>query len=277
MVGVYTKLAEAWRTQRSLVCVGLDPEWERLPPSLRNAEQPYFEFGRAIVDATAPYVCAFKPQFAHFAAVGREDELAGLLAYIKEAWPHLLTILDAKRGDIGSTAAFYATEAYERYDADAVTLNPYLGYESVSPYLDFAERGIVVLCRTSNPDSNWLQNDPNDTEPVYQRVARRVSTWNGNQQCMLVAGATYPDELRQIRQIVGDMPLLVPGIGAQGGDLRAVLEAGLDAAGTGLLISSSRGIIYAGAGTGEAVGEGFADAAADAARDLQEAINKFRN
>ena len=277
MVGVYTKLAEAWRTQRSLVCVGLDPEWERLPPSLRSAEQPYFEFGRAIVDATAPYVCAFKPQFAHFAAVGREDELAALLAHIRETWPHLLTILDAKRGDIGSTAAFYATEAYERYDADTVTLNPYLGYDSVSPYLKFTERGIVVLCRTSNPDSNWLQNDPDDSEPVYQRVARRVSAWNENQQCMLVAGATYPDELRQIRQIVGDMPLLVPGIGAQGGDLRAVLEAGLDAAGTGLLISSSRGIIYAGAGSGDAVGEGFADAAAAAASDLKEAINKFRN
>ena len=277
LVGIYTKLSQAWQTQNSLLCVGLDPEMARLPGHLLDSATPYFDFCSAIVDATAPYVSAFKPQFAHFAAAGRETELAQLLGYIHERYPHLVTILDAKRGDIGSTAAYYATEAYERYGADAVTLSPYLGYESVAPYLAYAERGLVVLCRTSNPDSNWLQNDPADPEPVFERVARRVAEWNEKGQCMLVAGATYPEELGRIRQLVGDMPLLVPGIGAQGGDLVAVLQHGLDRQGAGLLISSSRGILYAEAQSGQRVSADFAQLSADAARTLRDEINENRN
>ena len=160
-----------------MVCVGLDPDADRLPTQL-DAQKRYFEFGKVIVDATAPYVCAFKPQAAHFAAAGREDELASLIVYIRETYPKHVTILDAKRGDIGSTAAYYAVEAYERYGADAVTVNPYLGYESIAPYLAYDDRGIVVLCRTSNADSDWLQMAKVEGEPVYQRVARRVADWN---------------------------------------------------------------------------------------------------
>ena len=267
----YNKIKQAWRTQNSLVCVGLDPDEARIPPQFLAQDEPYFEFCRVIVDATAPYVCAFKPQAAHFAAVGREAELAKLIAYIAQSYPHLVVILDAKRGDIGSTAAYYAQEAFVRYGADAVTVNPYLGYESVEPYLTYEEKGVVVLCRTSNPDSNWLQNDPQDSVPVYKRVASRVAEWDINRQFLLVAGATYPQELGEIRSLIGDMPLLVPGIGAQGGDLAAVMQYGQDSTGAGLLISSSRGILYAGQG------EEAADAAAVAAAELQAEINKFRN
>lgn len=268
-MGVFEKLKTAWAEQNSLVCVGLDPDMGKLPAHLQHSDRPYFEFGRQIIDAVAPHVCAIKPQFAHFAAAGREQELGELFAYMRDVHPNLVTILDAKRGDVGSTAEFYAREAFERYGADAVTLNPYLGFESVAPYLEYADKGLIVLCRTSNPDSDWLQNNPQDTTPVFERVARRVCEWNGKGQCMLVAGATYPEELGRIRELVGDMPLLVPGIGAQGGDLAAVLHHGADRNGTGLLISSSRGIIYAGNG------EDFARAAGRAASDLQEEINSL--
>ncbi len=205
--------------------------------------------------------------------MGREQELARLIAYIKAEYPAHISLLDAKRGDIGSTAAYYAREAYERYAADAVTVNPYLGKESIDPYLPYTEdgKGIVVLCRTSNPDSDWIQQRAEDATPVYQQVASRVAQWNTRGQFMLVTGATYPEELGVVRALVGDMPLLVPGIGAQGGDLAAVLRHGLDRHQTGLLISSSRGIIYAGAG------EEFAAASGAAAKDLRDQINVLRN
>ena len=154
-------------------------------------------------------------------------------------------ILDAKRGDIGSTAALYAREAYERYKADAVTVNPYLGFESIEPYMNYSDKGIVVLCRTSNPGSDWLQKNTADTLPVYERVAHQVHQWNEDEQFVLVTGATYPEELGRVRQIVGEMPLLVPGIGAQGGDVEAVLNMGLNKESAGLIISSSREVLYA--------------------------------
>ena len=188
---------------------------------------------------------------------------------VRDQHPNVLAILDAKRGDIGSTAAFYAQEAFERYRADAVAINPYLGYESVAPYLEYAEQGIIVLCRTSNADSDWLQARETAGKPIYMEVAERVARWNEHGQCMLVTGATYPEELGAIRRITGDMPFLVPGIGAQGGDLKAVLAQGVDAQGRGLVISSSRGIIYAG------TGDDFAQAAADAASTLKSEINEF--
>ncbi len=267
----YAKLERIWHTQDSLVCVGLDPDYDRLPEQLKHQPQPYFEFCRAIVDATAPYTCAFKPQAAHFAAVGREAELAALIGYIKTQYPDHIALLDAKRGDIGSTAEYYAQEAYVRYGADAVTVNPYLGKDSILPYQGYTDRGIVVLCRTSNPASNWLQARTEDAQPVFQQVAATVAEWNDSGQFMLVAGATYPEELGVIRQLVGRMPLLVPGIGAQGGDLAAVLKHGLDDQQTGLLISSSRNIIYAGSD------DTFAQAAGEAAKTLQGEINTLRN
>ena len=251
-----------------MVCVGLDPDATRLPRGVPPAPAGIVEFCRQIVDATAQYVCAFKPQAAYFGALGLEDELAELIAYIHEQHPDVPVILDAKRGDIGATARLYAIEAFQRYGADAVTLNPYLGAESVEPYLDYPDRGIVLLCRTSNPGSGWLQADPNDAEPVYLRVAAAAGQWNRHGNVMLVAGATYPEDLRKIRDRAGDIPLLVPGIGAQGGDLESVVAAGIDASGYGLVINASRSVLYA------SDGEDYADAAAMAARDLRDAIRR---
>ena len=227
-------------------------------------------FGTGIVDATAPYVSAFKPQAAHFAAVGAEDQLAKLIAYIQRHYPEIPVILDAKRGDVGSTAALYAKEVFERFGADAVTVSPYLGYESISPYLDYTDRGVIVLCRTSNPSSDWIQAVPLNDEPLYLSVARKVREWDKNNQCMLVTGATFPEELGRVRRVIGDLPLLVPGVGTQGGDVESVLKMGLDADGYGLCISSSRSIIYAGNGSD------FAAQAALAAKNLRDQINEAR-
>ena len=240
-----------------------------MPAALAGADQPYFEFCRAIIDATAPYVAAFKPQFAHFAAAGREVELARVIHYARERWPDHVVILDAKRGDIGSTAAFYAKEAYERYRAHAVTINPYLGEESVRPFLDYEDGGVVVLCRTSNPDSDWLQ--AHGLPPVHLRVAERVMQWNTSGQCMLVTGATYPEELAEIRAAAPTVPFLVPGIGAQGGDVAEVVANGRTEHGSGLLLSSSRAVIYADQGPQ------FATAAAQQAEILRDEINKLRD
>jgi orotidine-5'-phosphate decarboxylase len=268
-IGVFTdKLSHAWSQQQSLLCVGLDPDPARIPAEIMAQPKPFLEFLTAIVDATHTHCAAFKPQFAHFAAQGRESELAELMAYIGSRYPAHVRILDAKRGDVGSTAAFYAVEAYARYDADTVTLNPYLGKEAIDPFLAYGDRGIVVLCRTSNPSSDWLQKvgEP----PTFLRVAKTVSEWNTSGQCMLVAGATYPAELAQIRAAIGDMPMLVPGIGAQGGDLEAVLQNGMTTDKTGLLISSSRSILYASSGND------FATQSAHAAKRLNDQINAIR-
>lgn len=242
--GFVQKLASAWRTRDSMVCVGLDPELHRLPAALHSSSTPYFDFCQAIVDATAPYVCAFKPQVAHFSAVAAEPELQQLIEYIHNHHPDVPVILDAKRGDIGSTARLYAREAFERYDADAVTVNPYLGFDAVQPYLEFSDRGVILLCRTSNPGSALLQNLATP-EPLYLKVAEAAAQWNSGGQLMLVAGATWPEELRRIRDRVGDMPLLVPGVGAQGGDVDAVVRNGATADGRGLVINSARAIIFA--------------------------------
>jgi orotidine-5'-phosphate decarboxylase len=269
-VTFHQRLRGVWQASRSLVCVGIDPELEKIPEHLRDYEEPLLEFGKGIVDGTAPFVCAFKPQAAHFAAAGAEDQLAKLIGYIHDNHPEIPVILDAKRGDVGSTARLYAKEAFERYQADAVTVNPYLGYDSLVPYLEYEDRGVIVLCRTSNPGSDWIQGIRVADEPLYLSVARQVREWDQHAQCMLVTGATYPEELGQVRACVGDMPLLVPGVGAQGGDVEAVLECGLDSQGLGLCISSSRGIIYAGAG------EDYAARAGQAAQALMDQINAAR-
>lgn len=265
------QLHHRWHHADTLLCVGLDPEPERLPATLRDEPDPVFAFCRAIVDATAPYVCAFKPQIAHFAAQRAEGALERLIAHVHAAHPGIPVILDSKRGDIGSTAQHYAHEAFERYRADAVTVNPYLGRDSVQPFLDRADKGVVVLCRTSNPGSGEFQDLRCDGRPLYQHVAQRVAhEWNGNGNCLLVVGATWPAELAQVRALVGDVPLLVPGIGAQGGDVQAVVENGCCADGAGLIISSSRAILYASSG------DDFAQAAGEAAKAQRDQINRFR-
>lgn len=247
------RLHQSWEASQSMLCVGLDPDPERFPEPLqalasRDLPAAIEAFGKAIIDATADLVCAYKPQVAYFAAVGAERELANLMAYARERAPHAVLILDAKRGDIGSTARMYAREAFERYDADAVTVNPYLGSESIDPFLQWQGRGTVVLCRTSNPGAGELQDWP-EHDPLYQRVARIAARdWNPYGNLMLVAGATHPQQLREIRAIVPKVPLLVPGLGAQGGDLEAVLDAGLDSKGWGLVINSARAVLYASSG-----------------------------
>ena len=272
MAGFTQGLRQRWAASGSLVCVGLDPEPERFPARFAGDADAVFAFCRDIADATAAYACAFKPQVAHFAALGAEDALQRLVVHLHGAHPGIPVILDAKRGDIGSTAQRYAAEAFDRYAADAVTANPYLGTDSLQPYLDRADRGVVVLCRTSNPGAVDLQDLLVDGRPLYQHVAAKAAgEWNGNGNVALVVGATWPAQLREVRAIVGDaMPLLVPGVGAQGGDVEAVVRNAASADGTGLMVSSSRAILYASAG------DDYADAAAAAAHELRDAINRCR-
>ncbi|WP_243041982.1 orotidine-5'-phosphate decarboxylase [Dyella sedimenti] len=264
-------LHQAWNRHRSLVCIGLDPEPAKFPAHLHGRADAVFAFCRDIVDATADLVCAYKPQIAHFAALRAEDALERLIAHIHDKHPGVPVILDAKRGDIGSTAQHYVAEAFERYGADAVTLNPYLGRDSIQPFLDRADKGVILLCRTSNPGGADFQALDCGGRPLYLRVAETIARdWNANGNCALVTGATWPEELGKVRAVVGDMPLLVPGIGAQGGDVEAVLAHGRTANGTGLMISSSRAILYAGGG------EDFAQAARAAAIELRDTINRYR-
>ena len=269
------RLATAWVANNSLLCVGIDPDRERLPAHLKGRPRAILEFGRAIVDATADLACAFKPQIAYFHADRAEEELEELIAWIHQRHPGIPVILDAKRGDIGSTAEQYAREAFERYDADAVTVSPFLGRDSITPYTEHTERGVIILCRTSNAGGSDMQSlevdGPTGRERVYQRIARTVATeWNAHGNCALVVGATYPQELAEVRRIVGDMPLLVPGVGAQGGDIEATVRAGRTADGAGLMINSSRAILYASAG------EDFAQAAREVAIATRDAINRHR-
>ena len=250
-----------------MVCVGLDPQLDRLPAAVRAEDKPFLTFNKRIIDATVEHACAYKPQFAYYAAETRLDGLLETMGYLRLAAPGRVAILDAKRGDIGSTADQYAREAFDVYGADAVTVNPYMGGDTLVPFTRHADKGVVVLCKTSNPGSAELQDLTLEKgHPLYIEVARQAaSEWNSNENLALVVGATYPDELARIRAVIGDMPLLVPGIGAQGGDLEATLRAGLRADGWGLLINSSRGIIYA---SGE---KDFAEAAGRATLEFKNA------
>jgi orotidine-5'-phosphate decarboxylase len=267
------KLSAAWAANNSLLCVGLDPDIAKFPAQFRSQPDAIFAFCKAIADATADTACAFKPQIAYFAALRAEDQLEELCRYLRSTYPQIPIVLDAKRGDIGATAEQYAREAFERYQADAVTLSPYMGFDSVAPYLEWKDRAVILLCRTSNPGGSDLQFLNVDGRPLYQHVARMVAEkWNANGQCGLVVGATFPDELAQVRRIVGDMPLLVPGVGAQGGDVQATVKAGISSAGTGMMINSSRAILYA----QPQAGEDFAAAAKRVAIDTRDAINRFR-
>jgi len=264
-------LAAAWARNDSLLCVGLDPDPAKFPAHLKGRGDAILEFCKAIADATADLACAFKPQIAYFASNRAEDQLEALIRHIHEKHPGIPVILDAKRGDIGATAEQYAREAFERYGADALTVNPYMGFDSVEPYFAWKDRGVIILCRTSNAGGSDLQFLETGGRRLYQHVAELVATkWNAGGQCALVVGATFPAELAEVRRLVGDMPLLVPGIGAQGGDIEATVSAGRTASGTGLMINSSRAILYAGKD------ENYAAAARKIALETRDAINRFR-
>jgi orotidine-5'-phosphate decarboxylase len=266
------KLTTSWERSNSLVCVGLDPEIERFPPGIAVQPSPIFQFNKAIIDATADLVCAYKPQFAHYAAYEAEDQLERTIEYIHRSYPGIPVILDSKRGDVGNTAQRYAIEAFERYGADAVTVNPYLGGDSLEPFLRYEDKGVIILCRTSNPGGGDLQDLEVGGRKLYQVVADMAARkWNTRGNCLLVVGATQPRELAEVREIVGKMPFLVPGVGAQGGDVALAVTHGQTGDGTGLIISSSRGILYAGSD------DNFSTAARAAAQTLRDQINASRS
>ncbi|WP_326534431.1 orotidine-5'-phosphate decarboxylase [Pseudorhodoferax sp.] len=263
-------LAAATERNQSMLCVGLDPEPARFPGAWKGDAARIGDFCASIVDATHDLVCAFKPQIAYFAAHRAEDQLERLLAHIRRVAPGVPVILDAKRGDIGATAEQYAREAFERYQADALTLSPFMGFDSIEPYLRWQDKGLFLLCRTSNPGGDDLQAQTLASgERLFEHVARLAAgAWNGRGQLGLVVGATYPREIERVRELAPTLPLLVPGIGAQGGDAAATVRAGWRARPPGpLLVSSSRAVLYAGSGD---------DFAAAARRAAQQARDELR-
>jgi len=266
------QLAAAEARARSLLCVGLDPEPARFPGPWRGDARRIFDFCAGIVDATRDLVLAFKPQIAHFAAHRGEEQLERLIAHIREVAPEVPVILDAKRGDVGSTAENYAREAFERYDADALTLSPFMGFDSLEPYMRYEGRGLIVLCRTSNPGGSDLQaqrlaggggeGSGDGGELLYERIARLASgEWNRTGQMGLVVGATFPRELARVRELAPRLPLLIPGVGAQGGDAEATVRAGWRPDGP-VIVSSSRAILYAGGDEADPVAHAAAARAA---------------
>ena len=273
----FQQLAEQQQQKNSLLCIGLDPDPELMPVKTRTGlaikklggRKRIFDFNKAIIDATCDLACCYKPQIAHYAAYRAEKQLEKTIDYIHSK--DVPVLLDAKRGDVGSTARMYARELFDRYQADAVTVNPWLGQDSLQPFLDYQDKGVFVVCRSTNPGGADLQNQPlltNTIKLLYEVLAHKAANeWNDNGNIGLVVGATVPDEMRQVREICPGMMFLVPGIGAQGGDIAAMMAAGQ---GGGLLISSSRAIIYAGDG------DDFAEKARLAAKATRDAINLHR-
>ena len=273
------QLRTAERQNGSLLCVGLDPDPAKFPEQYRGDASRIYDFCAAIVDATADVAMAFKPQIAYFAAHRAEAQLEQLVAHIRKAAPQVPVILDAKRGDIGSTAEQYAIEAFERYGADAVTLSPFMGFDSVAPYLKYHGKGAFLLCRTSNPGGDDLQSQrlaSVDGQPLlYEHIARLVQgPWNLNGQLGLVVGATYPAEIERVRALAPTVPLLIPGVGAQGGDAAATVKAGWRSANgetvAPIVVNSSRAILYASARSD------FAAAARAEALRTRELLNASR-
>ena len=262
------KLAAAQQKNGSLLCVGLDPEPAKFPGQFKGDASRIFDFCARIVDATRDVVSAYKPQIAYFAAQRAEDQLEELMAYIRRVAPGVPVILDAKRGDIGATAEQYAREAFVRYQADAVTLSPFMGFDSIEPYMKHDGKGLILLCRTSNPGGSDLQAQVlagGDT--LFEHIAKLAAgPWNRNGQLALVVGATFPAELARVRELAPTLPLLIPGIGAQGGDIDATVQAGWRADGP-IIVSSSRAILYAGNG------DDFATAARQVALATRSALN----
>ena len=270
------QLADAETRHDSLLCVGLDPEPGRFPGSWKDDPARIFDFCATIVDATKDLVIAFKPQIAYFAANRAEDQLERLIAHIHEVAPEVPVILDAKRGDVGTTAEQYAREVFERYRADAVTLSPFMGFDSIEPYLRYEGKGAILLCRTSNAGSADVQaHRLASGDTVYEHIARLASgAWNRGGQLALVVGATYPAEIARVRELAPTLPLLIPGIGAQGGDAAATVRAGwrADAGRTvaPIIVSSSRAVLYA------SRGDNFAEAARAAALAARAELNLAR-
>ena len=275
----HLRLAE--RSNNSMLCVGLDPDPAKFPGASpadwRGDSRRILDFCKAIVDATRDLVIAFKPQIAYFAAHRAEDQLEALIAHIHAVAPDVPVILDAKRGDIGSTAEQYAVEAFERYKADALTLSPFMGFDSIEPYLRYANKGLILLCRTSNPGGADLQGQALASgDLMYEHIARLAQgPWNTTGQLALVVGATYPGEIERVRAVAPTLPLLIPGIGAQGGDAEATVRAGWRGqAGvtTGpIIVSSSRAVLYASSGAD------FADAARAEALRARDALNRAKS
>lgn len=268
------QLHKAEQLNHSLLCVGLDPDPARFPGAWKGDASRIYDFCSSIVDATKDLVIAFKPQIAYFAAHRAEDQLERLMAHIKRVAPHVPVILDAKRGDIGSTAEQYAKEAFERYQADAVTLSPFMGFDSIEPYLRYPDKGAILLCRTSNTGGNdWqmqrLADVPGQPRLFEHLAALAQTAWNKNGQLGLVVGATYPEEIARVREFAPTLPLLIPGVGAQGGDADATVRAGLRSDGL-IIVNSSRAVLYASSG------DDFAAAARRAAQQTREQLNQAR-
>lgn len=267
------KLDKIVRKNNSLLCVGLDPVMEKLPKHLLGQNYPFFAFNKAIIDATHDLVCSYKPNSAFYEALGEQGigELKKTCDYLRKKYPEIPIILDAKRADIGSTNEGYVTFIFDYLGIDAVTLHPYLGSEALKPFLDRKDRGSIILCRTSNPGAGEFQDLVCKNEPLYTIVAKTViKKWNTNNNCFMVVGATYPKELATIRKLAGDMTFLVPGIGAQGGDIEKTVKAGLNSKKAGMIINSSRGIIFAGSG------KDFAQKARNEAQKVYNTINNYR-
>jgi orotidine-5'-phosphate decarboxylase len=251
------QLAAVQATQQSLLCVGLDPDPRQFPATVGQGPSAIFDFCAHVVDATHDLVCAFKPQIAYFAAHRAEAQLEQLITHIRRTAPQVPIILDAKRGDIGSTAEQYALEAFERYGADAVTLSPFMGWDSVAPYLKYHGKGAFLLCRTSNPGGDDLQNQRLASvagQPLlYEHIAHLAQgPWNLNGQLGLVVGATYPEEIARVRAIAPNLPLLIPGVGTQGGDAHATVKAGWRSSGP-IIVNASRAVLYASSGPNHAL------------------------
>jgi orotidine-5'-phosphate decarboxylase len=271
------KLLAATRQHSSLLCVGLDPEPGRLPAPLSGlpVEVAVSRFCQEIIEATAPYVCAYKPNTAFFEVLGPQG-MQILQEVIKAIPPDVPIIADAKRADIGHSARNYAAAIFDIYGCDALTVNPYLGMDSIAPFLAYQDKGTIVLCRTSNPGARdfqdlLVQEDDGQRRPLYEVVARRVQSWNQFGNCGLVVGAIYPQELAAIRALCPDMPILIPGVGAQGGNLEAAVTAGIDSHGERAIISISRAILYADSGPG------YAQAAGEQARIFRDQMQQVKH
>lgn len=270
---IIKKIDKIVRKNNSLVCVGLDSDVDKLPVHLRRAKFPQFDFNRAIIDATAHLVCAYKPNSAFYEARGEEGikELKMTCDYLNQKYSEIVIILDAKRADIGSTNEGYVKYAFEYLNVDALTIHPYLGHEAIKPFLEREDKGAIILCRTSNPGAGEFQDLKIKNKALYQIIAERVvNYWDKNNNCLLVVGATYPKELSQIRKIAPHMYFLVPGVGAQGGNVQKTIEAGLDGSRAGLIINAARSIIFASDQTD------FADKAKEETLKLKNEINLYR-
>ncbi len=271
----YEKLDHITQKNKSFLCVGLDPDIKSLPAHIVGKKNPFFEFNKAIIDATADLVSCYKPQIAYYSAEGLESDLQMTFDYLREKYPHVVSILDSKRGDIDSTAKQYAREAFDRYKADSVTLNAYMGKDVILPFLDYDSKGLFLLCKTSNPYGGdfqdlKIQNATGGTEALYEHLAKKVSTeWNQKNNLGLVVGGTYIDALQKIRQMDEKLPLLIPGLGAQGGDLNRILDTAKNLKNKRIIVNASRSIIYAGKG------EDFAEKARQKTLDYQNVMKSF--